>query len=230
MVLFLTILLVYFVGYIIRIKQNHEKQLLQKQIETQDSIKKELASELHSGAGSELMSIIINLENKDKDNKFSEEIERIREHYKTIRSKSHLLSIPSFTQTSIKEEINDLIRTLKTESQNINCNIFPENGWAGIHPIIQQSIYRITQELFTNTIKHANASEINIQLTRDSTEIILMYKDNGSGYNPKEIIQNLGYKNEIINRIINIKGSFADDSQVGSGAELSFTFPLNYEK
>ncbi len=211
-------------------KQKYEKQLLQKQVETQDAIEQELASELHSGMGSELASIILNLENKNTDNNLSEEIGRIKMHYKTIRSKSHLLSIPNFIQTTIEEEINDVATTFRTKNQSINCNIFSKNGWADIHPIIQQSIYRITQELFTNTTKHANATEIDFQLTRHQEYISLMYEDNGSGYNPDEIKQNMGYKKEIKDRINYIKGNFTDDSKKNKGANLSFNFPINYEK
>ena len=212
------------------IKQKHEKQMLKMQVETQDNIKQELASALHSGAGSELTSIILSLENKNTEKKLSQDIERIRNHYKIIRNKSHILAIPSFIQTTIEDEINDIATTFKTETQNINCSIFSKKTWKDIHPIIQQNIYRIVQELLTNTAKHANAAEIDLQLTRHDKHISLIYEDNGKGYNPQEIKQNLGYKNEITTRVKAVNGSFTDDSRQGQGVNLSFNFPVKYEK
>ncbi|MBN2662568.1 MAG: tetratricopeptide repeat protein [Bacteroidales bacterium] len=229
LILFLAVVIFYFQRQK-SLKQAHEKQLLKMQVETQDAIKQELASDLHSGAGSNLSSIILNLENKNSNEQLNEEIERLKNHYEVIRKKSHLLAIPTFIQTTIEEEINDVATSFSTDNQKINCNIFSKNGWKDIHPIIQQNIYRIVQELLTNTSKYANASEVDIQLTRHKTNISLIYEDNGVGYNPNEIKKGIGYKNEISTRVKTINGNFTDDSMVNQGTNLNFTIPINYEK
>lgn len=229
-IIFILSILLFYIQRQKAIKSKHKNQLLEMQVEIQDGIKQELASSLHTGMGSELSAIILGLENKNENNRLTKEIEQIKNHYNSIRNKSSLLKIPSFIQTTIEEEIQDIVSSYKTNDLNINCSIYSEQSWLDIHPIIQQNIFRISQELLLNTVKHAQAKEIELQITRHQSEINLMYEDNGVGYNPQEIRKQLGYKNEIIARVASIKGTFTDDSIINQGANLQFKFPVIYEK
>lgn len=217
------LIIILIVAYIIYRTQKQKQEILKLQVEAQDYTKKEISSELHTGIGSELSAIILQLENKYGNTK---EIEKIKKIYRDIRKASHILLLPDFIVSNIEDEINNLVTNIKTDNLEIETGIFSKTGWNDIAPLIQQNIYRIAQELFTNTIKHAQASRIEIQLVRHKDFINLSYEDNGKGYNPQEIIKSKGYQDEIIARTKVIKGTFTDDSKIGEGTILTFKFPI----
>jgi len=205
------------------LRQKHEKQILKLQVEAQDKTKQEISSALHTGIGSELVATILNLENKLGNSKETQNVKKI---YNSIRTVSHILALPNFIESTIEEEINNLVTNFKTDNLEIELGIFSKIGWNDIDPFLQQNIYRIVQELFSNTMKHAKASQIQTQLIRHNDFISLSYEDNGKGYNPQEVIKNKGYQNEIISRTQVLKGSYTDDSQTNKGTILTFRFPL----
>ena len=43
-------------------------------------------------------------------------------------------------------------------------------------------LYRIIQELVNNTLKHANASSIDLSIQQMNDEVSISYKDNGIGF------------------------------------------------
>jgi len=224
LIVFVSVLIfILIVAYIIYRSQKQKQEILKLQVEAQDYTKKEISSELHTGIGSELTAVILQLENKYGNTKETESIKKI---YRNIRKASHILSLPDFIVSTIEDEINNLVSNFKTDNLEIEAGIFSKTGWKNISPIIQQNIYRIVQELFTNSMKHAQASRIEVQLVRHKDFINLSYEDNGKGYNPQEIISSKGYQDEIIARTKVLKGTFTDDSKIGEGTVLTFKFPV----
>ena len=49
---------------------------------------------------------------------------------------------------------------------------------------LEISLFRIIQELTTNIIKHAHASEATIHITQDLDDITILIEDNGIGMDP----------------------------------------------
>ncbi len=220
---FAVIFLIAIIAFIVYRNQKQKQEILKLKIEAQENIKKEIAGELHSGVGSELTATILQLENKLGK---SPEVEHIKNIYRHIRSASHLLSLPDFVLSTIEDEINNMVTNFKTDSLEIETGIYSKKGWNDIPPFIQQNIYRIVQELFTNSFKHADAANIFMQLIRHDDYINLMYEDDGKGYNPEEIKSSHGYKNEIIGRTQVLKGTLSDESKKGVGTILNFKFPV----
>lgn len=57
------------------------------------------------------------------------------------------------------------------------------------------ALFRVSQELINNSIKHSKADKIRISITEFDTYINYYYFDNGIGYNPNEIINGAGLIN-----------------------------------
>ncbi len=217
------VVIIVITAYIIVRLQKQKAETLKLQMEAQDNTKKEIASELHSGIGSELTATILHLENSEL---CEEETENLKKIYSHIRTASHLLSLPTFVMSTIEDEINQLVTNFRTDKLNIETNIFSKTAWKNVSPVIQQNIYRIVQELFTNTMKHSQADFVELQLIKNNNIITLSYEDNGKGYNPQEILQSKGYRDEIITRTKILKGTVVDDSKINKGAILTFKFPV----
>ena len=94
---------------------------------------------------------------------------------------------------------------------------------------IQHNLYRISQELLSNCIKHAKAKYASIQIIEDENGISLVYEDDGIGILPSLIdnrnaSQSMGLKN-IFNRVEFIRGVIQIDSNPKSGTTIIIEIP-----
>jgi signal transduction histidine kinase len=86
-------------------------------------------------------------------------------------------------------------------------------------------LYRITQELLNNSIKHAECSEISIQLLSRDNVLVLTYSDNGKGFDKAQLREKgFGLKN-IENRVQLIAGKINWDTSLGNGMSVTVEVP-----
>jgi signal transduction histidine kinase len=90
------------------------------------------------------------------------------------------------------------------------------------------NLYRIAQEIIHNTIKHAQASELLIELRQDKNKIILATRDNGKGFDYDEKTneaKGMGLQN-LLRRTEIIGGKMFFESQKGKGTTYIFEIPI----
>ncbi|MFT6321106.1 MAG: signal transduction histidine kinase, partial [Granulosicoccus sp.] len=93
---------------------------------------------------------------------------------------------------------------------------------------IELALFRIAQEVLNNINKHANASEVELQLIEHQQNITLMIIDDGIGFdmNSNKLKTNsYGFRN-INSRIISLKGKFDIDSSPRNGTIITIELPL----
>ncbi|KAA3649771.1 MAG: sensor histidine kinase [Proteobacteria bacterium] len=88
-------------------------------------------------------------------------------------------------------------------------------------PRLAQTILRCTQELITNTLKHAKAHRLWVKLSTSNEQIILVVKDDGRGLGDKEFGNGL---KGIQERVAIMNGEFEITDQ--QGAQVRLTFPI----
>ena len=86
-------------------------------------------------------------------------------------------------------------------------------------------IFRIVQELLSNSIKHAGATEILVQLIRTPDDLEIMVEDDGRGYDPSASRRGMGTEN-IAARVNFLKGEISVHSEPGVGTTTTITVPL----
>lgn len=88
--------------------------------------------------------------------------------------------------------------------------------------------FRIAQELLNNALKHAAATDINVQLIQEPNRLSLTVQDNGKGFNLTEIDvgKSSGLRN-IRSRIDSLGGHFSIDSVEGQGTEMTIEFTID---
>ncbi|WP_332913303.1 sensor histidine kinase [Algoriphagus boritolerans] len=84
-------------------------------------------------------------------------------------------------------------------------------------------VYRIVIELISNSLKHAEASEIAIQLISDPEKLELIVEDDGKGFSDEQKIRGLGLNN-INSRVNYLKGELTIDSN-SNGTTTLITIP-----
>ncbi len=89
----------------------------------------------------------------------------------------------------------------------------------------EHQLYRITQELVNNSMKYAKAKNVSLELLCRDGKIILMYEDDGIGYDLKTVKRGNGLKN-IETRAKLVGGTAEFDSMPGAGARTIIEIPL----
>lgn len=73
-----------------------------------------------------------------------------------------------------------------TARTGIPCQLDAPDDTLGIDDLLATALYRIVQEALTNVARHAQASQVWIELTPESDQITLVIRDNGRGITPEE--------------------------------------------
>jgi len=87
-------------------------------------------------------------------------------------------------------------------------------------------IYRVVQELLNNTLKHANATNVYIQLSRNENTISLTVEDDGKGFDVDKIqkngigLSNIQHRVDYLNGKMDIK---SDDKGTSTHIEFEIT-------
>ena len=90
-------------------------------------------------------------------------------------------------------------------------------------------VYRIAQEVLTNVARHANASEVEVELICDEGIITLSIRDNGSGFDPSSISQERGGLGLVSmkERVRLVRGTLNIVSGRGGGTHVEVQVPLS---
>ena len=95
------------------------------------------------------------------------------------------------------------------------------------NPTTAITIYRIVQELVTNTMKHAAAKTAIVQLTKENAQLAITIEDDGKGFDTNILKQSkgIGWTN-IQHRIDFLKGKLDINSQAGKGTSVHIEINL----
>ncbi|MDB4584342.1 sensor histidine kinase [Draconibacterium sp.] len=202
-------------------------------IDAQEKERTRIANDLHDNLGSRIATLklfINDIGNPEKNNTKEQEqlLEKLKtladETYHEVREIAHnkysgaLINkglIPSMNR--IASQISTTEK-LKVEIININVNQRIKNN-------IEIQVFRIIQELLTNIIKHASASEAIIQFSEDNNILNIMVEDNGKGFNFNKTKFGFGLTN-IEKRVENINGNFVIDSTEDNGTTVILNIPI----
>jgi signal transduction histidine kinase len=88
------------------------------------------------------------------------------------------------------------------------------------------TLYRVLQEALSNIVKHANASHVWVDLSREDDNFILTVQDNGLGFEQEKMQSNgMGLSN-MQERVTIAGGLFSIQSNQRRGTILTAQFPL----
>ncbi|NJO69345.1 MAG: PAS domain S-box protein [Bacteroidetes bacterium] len=202
-------------------------------IEAEEKERSRVAKELHDGV-SPLLSTIKLFSQSLKDcqtEELRQELlkkieETINESIQSISEISNNLSphiLQNFGLTAAVRAFVDKIQELKKIEITYKTN-FKER----LLDDLEVTLYRVTIELINNTIKHAQASKINIVLNK-TCDLELEYTDNGIGMDIKEILKKkkgMGLFN-ITNRVKSLNGAIQYYSKPNEGLKVNVKFQLH---
>jgi len=219
----------------IREQKQIQRKILEAMMETEEKERGRLASDLHDDIGPILSSM----------NMYISFIEKLDD----VRKQKYIID-------QLKELNNEAISSIRIISNTLSPNILNYHGiHAAVNLIIDQNkkflpfifksniealrfdikietvFYRVVKELLNNTLKHADAREIQISIIYKNEVLELNYADNGKGFNleaiRKEKTGGIGLFN-VLNRINTINGKYDLDTKPGAGFKFRLkVFEIN---
>jgi signal transduction histidine kinase len=92
---------------------------------------------------------------------------------------------------------------------------------------LEENLYRIAQEALANTLKHANAQKVIIQLAAQDGQVLLEIRDDGCGFDPTLAGENggMGLTN-MRERAEKLHGTCTVESTTGQGAAIRVQIPI----
>ena len=197
-------------------------------LDGQDKERKRIAAELHDNLGSILVTLSMyadtlsneaNEQVKDITDRIGEASKQANEE---VRKISHSLDSGLLNYFGLKTAISQLLEAVKL-SKNID-----------IHQEIQLkdhftnetglNVYRMVQELVTNSLKHSECSEIRLEINQLNGDINLIFEDNGKGFEVDMARKGMGLSN-IEKRVEKLNGQLTIDSKVGRGVTFIIDVP-----
>mgnify|MGYP001795077854 CR=1 FL=1 len=218
------------------IEAEQQKQLMQAVMSAQEEERRKLASELHDGIGSLLSAgklYLKKIESVDSIERsrplLSEAGNILDESLSTMRELSSNLSPASLQRYGLIAALEDLtqrVRKLQTHQVELICT-----GEAiRLAEDVESSIFRIAQELINNTLKHAEASTIKLELNFLPETLQFSYSDNGKGFDleakKQEKRRSFGLIN-IESRAQVLDAQLHFDTSPGAGLHLLLVIPKN---
>ncbi|CAD0008840.1 MULTISPECIES: histidine kinase [Flavobacterium] len=208
--------------------KDQELKLIKAAISGQDKERQRISQELHDSIGGNLAAIKLQLNHLVISNspKIKNLTALLDETYQQVRNLSHTLIPKKFTHHKFCEVLESYFNNIG-EASNIKTDftVYPKKEIDALNEEIQIEIFKIIQELLTNTIKHAKASKIDLQLNLIENVLNILFEDNGIGFNPENYKPGIGFIN-LENRIAKLNGSFVLDSKPKRGTIANIEIPV----
>jgi two-component system NarL family sensor kinase len=192
-----------------KITQQKELELIQASIQSAEDERARIASELHDDVGATLASARLFLY-KAKDADYNESginqsKDLLDESIYKIRDISHKLQPAILQHLGLQLALQSLIEVMD-RSKKIQSRFVVKNPLPRTDEATELAAYRIAQEVINNIIKHAQATQINMDLDAGDGKITITFAHNGMGLT-HEMYQQLVYKKgatglkNIVNRL-----------------------------
>jgi len=203
---------------LIAFQRKSEIETLESLIQGEEKERLRIAQELHDGLNGDLSAIKYKLNSllQSNDVVVKEAILMLDKSCEQVRTISHNLVPPALEKFDLRTAASDYCFRMNTSHKPEISFQYLGNSLS-LSKKVEINLYRIIQELVTNSIKHANATEIHIQLSASDDTIHLTVEDNGSGFNTsktqhlgiglKNVKSRVAYLNGELDVISNLEGT-----------------------
>lgn len=189
---------------ILKVKDQQSKAKLDAALESEKQERSRIASDLHDGVSGDLNAVRNYIAIMSKTLEGTEAIHLINDMEEAVENAVANVQCISYNLMPPLLQSHGLISTLQSffsrvrKSQNILINEVYEMDFVNMSSQNAYEMYRIVQELISNTVKHGKANHLVIQLTIDVDRLLISITDNGKEFNLAENLKSsrgMGLKN-----------------------------------
>ena len=208
-------------------EQQQQMQYAKALLQGEEKERKRLAEDLHDGLGGMLARVKINLSKLVTHNQeptmtpdLNKVIDQLDNSVNELRRIARNMMPESLVSLGLEAALTDMCTSLTSDTTHVNFQAFDISP--SIAKDIQSTIYRIVQELLTNAIRHAQASQIVVQCSQNGNTFFITVEDNGKGFDAKAIhLKNgIGLAN-VKSRVDYLGGKMDIASALGDGTTIN---------
>lgn len=221
---------------------NHQKTILslnekksRAATEAEIQERKRIGQDLHDGLGQMLSVARLNISVLQQRPELSGAVKKelldaalnsVDGAFFELRNISHNLAPSVLSSKGLAKGIREMVDQVNQSKQiNVQLEMYGLSGT--LDEILENTLYRAAQELMSNTIKHSQAKNFDLQIIKSDKEITLMAEDDGNGFEMTEALMlNGGGLSNIRSRVENLKGNVFIDSKGQRGTIVTIVIPL----
>ncbi len=214
-------------------KQKHI-ELMQSVIEAEENERRKIADQLHDEVNAMLALATLNISSAlekgtagaEADAQLQKAQEVLSSVSTTIRELSHRLTPLLIEKYGFRKAIEDLAQTI-----NISGKLKLETVITGFEDTRKypagflNDLYRISQELLHNVLKHAHATHALLELVEHEKQVSLMVEDNGIGIAEDQAEKGKGLNN-IKSRVAYVNGRIEISHKKDNGTLIVIEIPV----
>lgn len=206
---------------------------LQSMVDGQEVERKRIANDLHDSLGGMLSTLKLQFDalqydhdELGEDKSYSHINNMIDDACSEVRKIARNLKPAALENIGFEAAVKDLINRYQS-SGSLEISFHSDKIDGRINNESKLHMYRIVQELLNNALKHSEANEIDIQLSRQNGHLILKVEDDGVGFDKDDVELGLGLDN-IQSRVNVLQGEMNIDSKAGEGTSVIIHVPVNF--
>jgi signal transduction histidine kinase len=213
-----------------KMKVRHQLDLFQSSIDAMEDERRRVSRDLHDEIGAALSVLRLQVGQMNVDKDFNPEKAQnlivgskqlIDNTIENVRRISNDMLPSGLEEFGLKYAIEMLCDKIEGASKLvIHLNI---DGLQRMDKRLELSLYRILQELLNNTLKHANATEANINFKTENQQLTITYQDNGQGFNFEKLSKRGLGLNNIESRVSMIHGQLKYMTDLEKGMRVVLT-------
>jgi len=227
------VIIIYFVISIISHQRKnlklHKRNIL-TEITALEKERARIAADLHDELGPLLSAVkmkINSFELADEDDQV--EIAKTNQHIDSMVKRVREISFDLMPSALIRKGLLVAVREFADYIMKTNTLQIDVRATEDLQLSEQKAVnlYRIIQEVIHNTVKHAQANQLAIDLNIEKNKLVLKAQDNGVGFNPETLDKNTGLGlRSLLSRTEIMNGTMYLDSKKGSGTAITIEIPL----
>jgi len=215
--------------------KEQELTTINAMVEGQEKERKRVAEDLHDNLGSVLATLKLHFENLkinqetkkiNQEKLFNKTETLIDEAYLKVRSIAHAKNAGVIANQGLLVAIQMMAEKISS-ADKIQIEVIDYGLDKRLENTLEITVFRIIQELITNIIKHANASEATINISVYDSNLNIIIEDNGKGFDVKTLNLKDGMGiSSIKTRVEHLGGTFKIDSTIGKGSSILIDIPI----
>jgi signal transduction histidine kinase len=221
-----------------RAAESSARELAGRLIGVQENERRAIAGQLHDGLGQDLLVIAsqAQLSLSQQENppatvtRLNEIAQTARQAIQQARQMAHSLRPGLLDELGLTKAIRATVNKAgQAAGLSMNVELADVDGL--LPPEFEVSLFRIVQETLNNILKHAEASQVQVALTRERAHLRLVIEDNGRGFESSRVAspvadqRGLG-RHEIAERAKMMAGQADIRSRPGRGTRVTVEIPL----
>jgi len=213
--------------------QKNEITAMHAMFEGQEKERDRVARDLHDRVGSMLGNVKMQMEvleermdtdQQEREGQYKKVYGLLVETVGEVRRISHDMVAGTLARFGLEKALEGLCDSVRVTGRlAVELRVFGlENR---LERGVEITVYRIVQELVGNTLKHAKATELSIDVTRTPGRLSVIVADNGVGFDTSAASEGMGLAN-VRKRAAAIGGAITIDSTPGKGTTVSVEGPV----